>query len=70
MHLGQYCPKHFQSISVLEKRSHIFKHLVYGARFHDKVMMLCVVYCYVELSPIMLELSKHRNQEYWDCQWP
>ena len=65
MQLGQYCPKHFSQVC-WEKRLHIFKHLVYGARFHDKVMMLCVVYCYVEFSPIMLELSKHRNQEYWD----
>lgn len=63
MQLGQYCPKHFsQSIGLSGKALAYF----YGARFHDKVMMLCVVYCYVELSPIMLELSKHRNQEYWD----
>ena len=63
MQLGQYCPKHFsQSIGLSGKALAYF----YGARFHDKVMMLCVVYCYVEFSPIMLELSKHRNQEYWD----
>ena len=67
MQLGQYCPKHFsQSIGLSGKALAYF----YGARFHDKVMMLCVVYCYVEFSPIMLELSKHRNQEYWDWQWP